>query len=141
MEIVTVYVFPFLSVFGIVGNVFMLLTIRYGRLHDSPYVYLKFIAMADLILSLLLMTSWLPYCKNCNFSVHTMFYLQYYFWSVLGQSSGELIERMESRSKYRENLVIFTIPDSHDMSFQVLLSRDYKCHGHLVEVADALPDN
>ena len=76
--IANTYVQPILSVFGIVGNFFMLLTIHYGHLNDSPYVYLKCIALGDLILLVVIMGLSVARCAICEFSLETAYYLKLY---------------------------------------------------------------
>ncbi|XP_022658008.1 uncharacterized protein LOC111249019 [Varroa destructor] len=72
------YIQPVLSAFGIVGNVFMLLTIHYGHLSDSPYVYLKCIALGDLILLIVICGLSFARCATCQFSLETAYYLKLY---------------------------------------------------------------
>ena len=58
----------------------MLLTISYGRLKESPYVYLKCVAVADIVYLLADMSLPVVRCDWCHFSVATAYYLQVYYW-------------------------------------------------------------
>lgn len=60
----------------------MLLTIHYGHLSDSPYVYLKCIALGDLILLIVICGLSFARCATCQFSLETAYYLKLYDRSV-----------------------------------------------------------
>lgn len=61
----------------------MLLTIHYGHLKESPYVYLKCIALADIVYLLVEMSLVLVRCDWCQYSLRTAYNMEVYYWFVL----------------------------------------------------------
>lgn len=71
---------PIVRVIGIVGNVLLLLTLHRARLFNSPFVYLKCIALASLVHLLAMMAFGVNDCSACQFSADTYYYLITFQW-------------------------------------------------------------
>ena len=72
------YVRPIVTPIGIVGNSVLLLTIHRGNLNESPYVYLRCIALAGLILLVGVLGLAIASCQTCQYSFETEYYMRVY---------------------------------------------------------------
>lgn len=102
------YITPPISLIGIVGHTLMLLTLRYGQLSDSPYVYLKCIALGSFFYEVVSLCEDPVYCPACQYSVETFYNLYVYQWSVneIRNQKIEIDQRWDSMPTVTEQGIL-----------------------------------
>ena len=82
IDIAYISIVPILSVLGVIHEICVLLTIHFGNLKESPYIYLKCISWSDLFLLVLTIADcgyrWIIRQLNAD----TVLNIKVYYWSV-----------------------------------------------------------
>ena len=71
---------PILAAVGVIGEAAMILTIISGRLRQTAFVYLAFIAVADAVFLASQWVSELENCESCEFRMTTMIIIKRFTW-------------------------------------------------------------
>ena len=82
IDITYTYIVPILSLFGVLHEISVLLTLQFGNLRDSAYVYLKCIAWSDVLLLVLTIADCAHRWAVGQLSANAVLNIKRYYWSV-----------------------------------------------------------